>query len=118
MQLKDDIESKNALDRAILEFYKENGNRDVRIFLHSKSEDEMEYRTHFLLDRQYVIEYGIGFDRGFWLGGVALGIGPHYFSPSYFWSYEDANRFTLEATTEGVEKNLALLDEFLYKFSS
>jgi hypothetical protein len=60
-----------------------------------------------------VIRYGIVRDRGAWLGGVALGIGPHYFGPADFWSYEHAQRFTLEASTEGAIKNLILLDEFL-----
>jgi len=117
VQLKNDIESKNALDQTILGFYKKTGNRIVRIFSHSDNEGEIGYWTNFLLDKKHVVRYGICSDRGFWLGAVELGIGPHYFRPSYFWSYEDADRFALEATTEGVEKNLALLDEFLgYKY--
>jgi len=118
VQLKNDIESRNALDQAIIAFYKKRGDRYVHIFLHSKSEDELEYRTHFLIDRKHVARYGIGSDRGFWLGGVELGIGPHYFGPADFWSYENSTRFALEATTEAVEKNLTLLDEFLgYKYT-
>lgn len=48
-----------------------------------------------------------------YVGGVQLAIGPHYFSPADFWSYEASQRFTLEASMEGVIKNLRLLDEFL-----
>jgi hypothetical protein len=46
------------------------------------------------------------------LGGVELGIGPHYFGPSAFWSYENANRFISEISTQAVFHNLRLLDEF------
>ena len=117
MQLKNDIESRNALDQTIYAYYKKVGNRHVRNFSHAVDPSEMHFDTYFLVDRKHVIRYGINFDRGFWLGAVALGIGPHYFGAADFWSYENSTRFTLEATTEGVEKNLALLDEFLgYKY--
>jgi filamentous hemagglutinin len=46
-------------------------------------------------------------------GNNLVSIGPRYFSPADFWSYEASQRFTLEASTEGVIRNLRLLDEFL-----
>ena len=67
----------------------------------------------FLIDRKHIAKYSIGIDRDTYLGVLLLAIGPHYFSASQFWSYENSQRFTLEASTEGVEKNLRLLDEFL-----
>jgi len=59
-----------------------------------------------------VIRYSIGVDREVYVGAVELGIGPHYFGPAAFWSYDDMERFSMEATTEAVIHNLKLLDEF------
>ncbi len=50
---------------------------------------------------------------GKFLGGLSLAIGPHFFSPSEFWSFEAYERFDRSATTEAVAHNLRLLDEFL-----
>ncbi|MEJ7805795.1 MAG: hypothetical protein WKG03_07740 [Telluria sp.] len=119
MQLKNDLESRNLLDDAIYSFYKKYGNREVRNFLHTKDgENDWDWHyTYFLIDRKHVIRYGYGQDRNFWVGGIELGIGLHYFSASAFWSYENSERFTMEASIEGVQYNLSLLDEFLgYKF--
>lgn len=113
MQLKNDFSGRNLLDETIRSYYKDNGDRHVSIFLHSTNEEWGWRYAHVLLDRKIVIRYGVGEDRGMLLGGVELAIGPHYFGPSDFWSYENSQRFTLEASTEGVEKNLRLLDEFL-----
>lgn len=111
--LKDDLESRNLLDETIYSFYKRVENRPIENFLRTKDEEWGWWYTLFLVDRNHVIRYGYGQDRGFWVGGVELGIGPHYFGPAAFWSYEDSQRFSMEASTEGIIKNLSLLDEFL-----
>jgi hypothetical protein len=113
VQLRNNIDGQNLLDETIVKYYKINGTRDVIIFLHSENQEWGTIYAHYLLDRTHVIRYGIGEDRGSFLGGLELAIGPHYFTPSAFWSYEASDRFTLEASTEGVIKNLRLLDEFL-----
>jgi hypothetical protein len=69
--------------------------------------------VHYIFDRRHVIRYGIGMDRYIWVGGVELGIGPGYFDAADFWSHENSERFSQIATTENVESNLRLLDEFL-----
>jgi hypothetical protein len=113
MLLSADLEGRNLLDDTIHNYYHKNGNRHVRNFLHTKNNDSDWCFTHFIVDRKYVIRYGFGKDREFMVGGVELGIGPHYFGAADYWSYENSQRFTIEASTEGVERNLALLDEFL-----
>jgi hypothetical protein len=113
VQLKNDLEGRNLLDDTIFDFYRKNGDRHVKIFLHSTDESWGWSFTHFLIDRKHVIRYGFGRDRERMVGGLELGIGPHYFGAADFWSYENLQRFTIEASTEGVEHNLALLDEFL-----
>ena len=113
MQLKNDINSHNLLDETIFNYYQKNGNRHLSNFLHTEDSECNAFDTYFLIDRKHVIRYGISQDREFWLAAVSLAIGPHYFGASDFWSYENSDRFTLEATTEGVEHNLKLLDEFL-----
>lgn len=113
MQLKNDLESRNLLDETIHGYYEKVGNRHASNFSHTEDKEWNAFDTYFLIDRKYVIRYGVCQDRGAWLGGLSLGIGPHYFGAADFWSYENSQRFTMEASTEGVVKNLALLDEFL-----
>ena len=103
----------NMLDDAIQEYYSKNGNRHIRKFKSSENKDWGWHYLHYLVDRRHVIRYGIGQDRNVWVGGLELAIGPSYFEAADFWSYANSERFTLEASTEGVERNLALLDEFL-----
>lgn len=118
MQLKNDIEGLNTLDDVIHEFYEFYGRRQIRVFMRSKHEDWDWHYVHFILNHKHIIKCGIGQDRNMWLGGLELAIGPHYFGPADFWDYENSQRFSLEATTEAVFKNLRLLDEFLgYKDS-
>ena len=113
MQLKNDIESKNLLDKTILDFFGRQKGRIVRNFMRQEEDEGAVYCSYFLIDRRHVIRYSIGRDRGYWLGALELAIGPHYFGVADFWSYEASEQFSLEATTTAVEKNLALLDEFL-----
>lgn len=112
MQLKNDQQSKNLLDDAISNYYQRRGNRSVRNFLHAADPDGEAYYSYFLIERKNIIRYSIGIDRGMWLGALEMAIGPHYFGADAFWSYENYKRFSIDSTTEAVEKNLALLDEF------
>lgn len=113
MQLKNDIEGLNILDDTINEFYTIYGRRLIKIFMRSKHNDwDWDY-IHYILDHKHIIRYGIGEDRGMWLSSLELAIGPHYFGAVDFWNYENSQRFTIEATTEAIFKNLRLLDEFL-----
>jgi hypothetical protein len=75
VRLKNDIERRNILDGTICEFYKKNGNRIARRFLHSQDEKWNCLYSHFLIDRKHVIRYGILQDRGFWSGGMELATG-------------------------------------------
>ncbi|MDM0030479.1 hypothetical protein [Variovorax saccharolyticus] len=111
MQLKSDLDGQNLLNQVIHEYY-ERQNRIVRNFS-SGEEQDGAYYTYYLIDRKHVIRYSIGPDREFMLGAVELAIGPNYFNPAAFWSYENYQRFSMDATTEAVELNLFLLDEFL-----
>lgn len=113
MQLKNDADGRNLLDETIRLYFKKNGDRATSNFLHTNDAEWGWSYTHFLLERKVVLRYGIGEDRGMCVGGIQLAIGPHYFSAADFWSYEASQRFSLEASTEAVEKNLRLLDEFL-----
>lgn len=111
MQLKNDIGSVNLLDETIRGYYEKHGHRSAIRFLHSKGDDD-SFCTQFLIDRKHVIRYQIGTDRGVWLGALLLAIGPHYFGPADFWSYEASERFKMDASTDAVIHNLALLDEY------
>ena len=112
MQLKNDSDSWNRLSRTIESYY-EDQERCVSIFSAPLPKGDESLEFCFLVSRKHVVKYIIGLDRGDYLGVLQLGIGPHYFSPTDFWSYENSTRFTIEASTEGVLKNLRLLDEFL-----
>jgi hypothetical protein len=111
VQLKNDLQSQIILNDTIPSYYKIHGERDARNFLSVEDKDGAYY-THYLVNREHVFRYSIGNDRGSWLGALELAIGPHYFNPAAFWSYENFRRFSIDATTEAVEINLTLLDEF------
>lgn len=112
VQLRNDLKSQNHLGEIIIDFYKKQGDRAINIFSHTKDVEWDWSYTHFLVDRKHVLRYGHGQDRGAWMGGIELGIGPHYFGPAIFWSFANSERFSVQAETEGVIRNLSLLDEF------
>lgn len=111
MQLNEFTNIKNDLQKSILTFYKNLG-RDAICFRESKNVDWNGAYLHFLVDKRRVIRYGFTNDREVWVGGVEMGIGPEYFSPAFFWSYEDSTRFSRDLDTQSVFHNLSLLDEF------
>ncbi len=113
MMIKNDIDGRNLLRKTISSFYEVNGGRHLYCFRVEKKDALDWHEEHCLLDRKHVFSYSIGIDRGIVIGEIALAIGPHYFTPAIFWDYENSTRFSIEASTEAVEKNLRLLDEFL-----
>lgn len=110
MQLNNDIEGLNLLRNTILEFFEREGSV-IFCFFETK-DDEWDYQ-YFLLNRKHVFRYGIGMDRDILIGGLELGIGPHYFGPAYFWNYQNSERFKMACNTDAVKHNLQLLKEFL-----
>lgn len=113
MRINNCNEGRNLLRRTISSFYEINGGRHLYCFRVDKKGDLDWHEEHFLLNRKHVFSYSIGSDRGIAIGGIALAIGPHYFTPANFWDYENSERFSNESSIEAVEKNLRLLDEFL-----
>lgn len=113
MMIKNDIDGRNLLRKTISSFYEVNGGRHLYCFRVEKKDGLDWHEEHCLLDRKHVFSYSIGSDRGIAIGGIALAIGPHYFTPANFWDHENSERFSIESSTEAVEKNLRLLDEFL-----
>ncbi len=71
----------------------------------------------FLIDRRHVIRIEVGNDPSpggdRWVMGLALAIGPYFFGPADFWSYEQSGRFRHSSDTDDVLTNLKLVDEFL-----
>lgn len=115
MLLNNDLAGFSELFNTVTSFYTDFGARRFLIFENQMpSEDSDEgYFVRYLLDRRHVCEYRVAHDRGCFLSILSLAIGPHYFPPEDFWSYDNSQRFRLEASTEAVLHNLGLLDEFL-----
>ena len=111
MRLKNDEESWFKLNQIITEFYKKQA-RPVSTFRSSSQHLEDSLELSFLVDQKHVVKYVIGLDRGIFLGSVHLGIGPEYFGPADFWSYENSQRFRLGTEIDDIRHNLGLLDEF------
>lgn len=113
--LRNDQPSFGLLFNTIGDYYEKNGDRTVYRFENVRPGNDIEanYFVRFLLEKKHVLEYRIVQDRGLFLSVASLAIGPHYFRPAEFWDYKNSERFTLEASTEGIEINLKLLDEFL-----
>lgn len=114
MQPNDLLEIRNELQKTVLGFYRGLG-RDVRYFLETKNDEWNWTYLHFLIDKSRVIRYGFGIDRDALLGGVEIGIGPHYFGATAFWSYENSTRFIDSLSSDSIIHNLRLLDEFWSK---
>ncbi|MED5596344.1 hypothetical protein [Janthinobacterium sp. P210006] len=114
MLLKNNEESFEFLFNAIGDYYEKNGNREVYRFENVRpvGVEGEDYYVRYLLERKHVVEYRIAQDRGGFIAIPSLAIGPHYFNPGEFWDYKNSRRFTLEASIEGIEHNLKLLDEF------
>jgi hypothetical protein len=111
VQLSNDEKSWNLLSETIHGYYSERG-RIVSVFSAPAPSKNSPLEFCFLIDRKYVAKYTIGWDRSY-LGVIQLAIGPHYFSAADFWDYPNHERFSIEASTEAVERNLSLIDEFL-----
>lgn len=104
--------------RSIIELHYKRHGRFFSLLTLSPEEDQSNagsYSWTLLLDRTNVIRYSIGpSDRGHgFLGGVSLAIGPYFFHPADFWSYEASERFRMGTEPHDIEFNLKLLDEFL-----
>lgn len=105
------LEIRNDLQNTVARYYKML-NREARYFLETENKEWDWTYLHFLVDKRHVIRYGFGVDRDVLLGGVEIGIGPHYFGAAAFWSYENSTRFINSVDTDAVFHNLRLLDEF------
>ena len=112
MQLKNDIEGMNVLDDVVQQYFQDVGHRYVRKFMSTEDIEWGWKYAHYLLDRKNIFRYGIGKDRDGWLGGIEIAIGPEYFGPADFWSYENSQRFRLGTEIDDIRHNLGLLDEF------
>src|SRR5450830_365070 len=109
--LENDIGVVSDLFNTISSYYIANG-RVFVIFDNAQISDELSlgYYVRFLVDRRCVVEYKFERDRQMLIGTVSLGIGPAYFPPANFWDYENSKRFSLEASIEAINLNLAVLD--------
>lgn len=112
VQLRNDEASWFELNRVISSYYAKQ-ERHMVAFRAGKISSSESLEFCFLIDRKHVIKYVISHDRGCFLGGIFLGVGPEYFGPADFWSYKNSERFTLDTDAHAVVKNLRLLDEFL-----
>ncbi len=110
MQSNNNSENSSILYNAVIDFYRD-ANRSVLIFEEESCNEG--FLVRFLVDKKYVFEYKICIDREVKIAIPSLAIGPHFFSPGEFWDYENSQRFTLEPTIEGLQKNLKLMDEFI-----
>lgn len=112
-RIRNNAEGLASLCNEIESYYKKNGDRFVYIFDTKLPGEDADIYVRFLMDKQHVIEYSINEDRRMMLGGALLAIGPQYFSPAFFWSFEDGERFRIDTYPDDIEHNLRLMDEFL-----
>jgi hypothetical protein len=111
VQSSEYLQIRNDVHLSVLNYYKYL-NREAKYFLETKNEEWDWTYLHFLVDKKRVVRYGFGVDRNMLLGGVEIGIGPHYFGAADFWSYEKSTNFVSSVDTESIFHNLRLLDEY------
>lgn len=115
MRLKNDPSGIDDLVDFLRNYYEGRG-REIR-YLSSgtvgRGGDEGDYYyVSCLLDRKHVIKYSIPTAiRTF--AGLWVGIGPEYVPIEWVVNQVSAKRFNGDSTSEAVEQNLALLDEYL-----
>jgi hypothetical protein len=115
VQLINDAESFTLLILTVSDYYRAR-QRSIFMVHYQEPNEGGAYLVRFIVDRKHAVEYYIDSDprMGGLFGGVRLGIGPEYVNPIVFWSNEADGRFYCAATTEAIQKNLALLDEFFH----
>jgi hypothetical protein len=115
VQLRNEMNSFDILFNTVTFFYNRDKGRHVLIFETKFPSEDIDagYYVRYLFDSKHVVEYRMANDRHTFLSILSLAIGPHYFTPADFWDYENPQRFSLDASTEAIEHNLKLLDEFL-----
>lgn len=113
MLLNNDFDGFKNLYDSVNSYYKKTGNRHVSIFSDKPPSGDEPYYVRFLVDRKYVVQYAILRDRGVSLSSLTMAIGPHFFAPADFWSFDNGARFKMDASTDAVAHNLALFDEFI-----
>lgn len=117
MRLSNNREDLEQL-RSIIELHYGGQGRFYSLLSLDPEEDVSNFGSYswtLLVDRRIVIRYSIGpSDRGHgFLGGLSLAIGPYFFHPADFWSYEASERFKMGTEPDDIKFNLKLLDEFL-----
>jgi hypothetical protein len=114
VQLKNDVSGIDQLFNCVYEYYT-NSNREIQ-FLSSgqigKGGDEGDcYFVNFILDRKYIFRYSIPIAIRT-LAGLWIGVGPEYVSIGWLVHEKFYEQFSGNSTTEAVEHNLKLLDEY------
>ncbi|UFH58042.1 hypothetical protein [Sulfurovum mangrovi] len=113
MQLKNDESSSFELIECIEQYYKKQ-NRLCSFIIRTVNKDN--YTVDFLIDRKQIIRYSIPLDTRNCFAMVFLGIGPCFVSPHTLFGFNEGERFSKNSTTEAVEQNLKLLDQYLDLF--
>lgn len=118
--LKHDEESRNALTLTIERYYSRRKRvcyRRSGVEIHTSVIDgqtlEDGYSVKYIIDRKYFFRYFIPIDTRNFFAYLSFGIGPEYESMRSLVSESNQSKFSMESTTEAVESNLAMLDEYL-----
>ena len=118
MRLKNDVTGLDELFNCLSDFYQSRKRSFSCLDLGVKGNGDSEgdhYYVCFLLDKKTAIRYSIPIAFRT-LPDLQLGIGPHYASLSELADLTNENfayGFYLDSTTEAVEHNLKLLDQYL-----
>lgn len=108
--LNNDLMNKTALITCVMDYYVARSR-----FCSSVGAEVVEneqYAYDFLIDRKTVIRVHVPIDGRNLYAGVMIGVGPCFVRPFDLMSFEDAEKFSMDTTTEAVELNLMLLDAY------
>jgi len=120
MELKNNQESHEALIHRVAEYYRARsesylpiGSKKVTTSVIDGKTYEDGYTQEFFVKRKYFIVISIPIDTRNFFASLSLGVGPGYAPLRWLVTEENQSKISMESTTEGVKKNLALLDEYL-----
>jgi hypothetical protein len=120
MELKNNQDSFYALNACVDKYYQERGypclpyggTKIQKIYIDGKEYEE-EYQQVYFVARKHFIQYSIAIDTRNFYSMLSLAVGPHFVNMRWLVTEENESKFSMDSTTEAVEHNLAMLDEYL-----
>jgi hypothetical protein len=110
MKIENDENGSFLLVETIEAYYRLQG-RECRSLGREVHENESIF-LQFIIDKKHIIGYALAIDTRNYYTAPSIGIGPCFVDPWYLMGFEFGQGFSMANTSEAVEQNLKLLDQY------